>query len=101
MIIGGEGERTIEECLHGDRDELREGKVDGHLFLELLCLFWWRRRWESSQGYTLLLLFDVDPLSLQLQTAGGAVAVGLAGMGTDKANIASIGGRLLILARVP
>ena len=68
MIIGGEGVRTIEECLHGDRDELREGKVDGHLFLELLCLFLAEETLgEFSRIHAVLLLFDVDPQSLQLQ----------------------------------
>lgn len=45
----------------------------------------------------MLLLFDVDPLSLQLQLL--MVLSPLAGMGTDKPNIGSIRGGLLILVR--
>jgi hypothetical protein len=46
----GGGKRTVEERLDGERDELGEGKVDGHIVMRL-SWYGWRM---SLRGFSFL-----------------------------------------------
>lgn len=77
------GKRTEEERLHGERDELSEGEVDGH-FLELL--FWERALGKGFCSYD----------TAAGRPASAATTAAVAGMGRIIGNMMRSKGGLLI-----